>query len=287
MLSFVGTPIESHSMAPASLPEYRAGDKYYYLTGTGSSFNHKVVNVNGNQVEWLTNRKRKIVTTQNTLAPDSYLETSTREYIKNNSNGVDGLWPLAVGKKSSFTTAIKYRSKETGVEKSYRQIWKCEVEGAEQVRIFAGTFDTYVVNCGRLSQAKSGRQKLRQNYIYHYAPKLGHYVRRETRLRGQAGKLRELKAVRPSLGMLSNDAAKGVRSTFQNALENLKSGEVQSWRDEVTGIEVSVSPVQTYQAASGKFCRNYRQVLNLGAGPKLYAGVACREDRLKWLTPTK
>ena len=286
-LSFVGVPIAPQSLARAELPQYRTGDKFYYITGTGSNLSHKVVNANAGQVEWLTNRDRKIVTTQNTLVPDSYLETSTREYFKTNSNGVDALWPLGVGKSASFSTNITYRFKETGIQKSYQQFWKCNVEGAEQVRVFAGTFDTYVISCNRLSKSSTGRQKMRQTYIYHYAPELGHYVRRETRSRGQAGKTRELKAVRPSLNMLSDTAARGVRTTFQNALENLKSGEVQTWRDDQTGVEVSVSPVQTFQAANGKFCRNYRQVLNVGSGAKLYAGVACREDRLKWLTPTK
>ena len=282
--NFTGVPIAAGTMAPAGLPANRAGDKYYYSNGT---FN-KIEKISPNGIEWLSNRKRKSITISDPMAPQLYLETSTREYIKQTDASVGDIWPLAVGKSSKFATNVEFKSKNSGREGKFRQLWSCLVDGTERVRVLAGTFDTYRVSCTRKSRSvTSGKTYYRQTVVYHYAPEIGHHVRYESRTKGKPPYARELIAVRPDIRFLSDKTAKNIRHTFQDALENYQNDKSTNWSDKKIGVKTSTTPVQTFQTADGKFCRNYKQVVNQGDSDRLYVGVACREDKLKWLTPRR
>ncbi len=282
--NFTGVPIAAGTMAPAGLPANRAGDKYYYSNGT---FN-KIEKISPSGIEWINNKKRKSITISDPMAPQLYLETGTREYIKQTDASVGEIWPLAVGKSSSFFTNIKFKVKDTGREGEFRQLWGCSVDGTERVRVLAGTFDTYRVSCTRKSKSiTSGKTYYRQTVVYHYAPEIGHHVRYESRTKGKPPYARELIAVRPDIGFLSDKTAKNIRHTFQDALENYQNDKSVSWSDKKTGVKTTTTPVQTFQTADGKFCRNYKQIVNQGDGDGLYVGVACREGKLKWLTPRR
>ena len=281
---FTGVPIAAGSMTPASLPINRVGDKYYYSNG---SFK-KIVQISTSGIEWISNKDRKSVTISDPMAPALYLESKTREYTKVSDVSIGSLWPLAVGKKSSFSTNVTFKSKDTGRQGKFRQLWSCSVDGAERVRVLAGTFDTYRVSCARKSRSASrGKLYYRQTVIYHYAPEIGHHVRYESRTKGKAPYVRELIAVRPDIGFLADKTARNIRHTFQDALENNQNDEIVNWADKNNVVKTSTTPVQTFQAANGKFCRNYRQIIDQGDGSRLYVGVACREDKLKWLTPRR
>ncbi|MCK5546559.1 MAG: hypothetical protein KAI27_04235 [Rhodospirillaceae bacterium] len=281
---FNGVPIAAGTMAPAGLPANRVGDKYYYSNG---SFN-KIEKISPGRIEWINNRKRKSITISDPMAPQLYLETSTREYTKQTDASVGDLWPLTVGKSSSFTTNVKFKSKDSGKEGKFKQLWRCSVDGAERVRVLAGTFDTYRVSCTRRSRSTSnGKLFYRQTVIYHYAPEIGHHVRYESRTKGKTPYTRELIGVRPDIKFLSDKTAKNIRHTFQDALENYQNDKSASWSDKKTGVKTTTTPVQTFQKSDGKFCRNYKQIVNQGDGDRLYVGVACREGKLKWLTPRR
>ena len=282
--NFTGVPIAAGAMAPAGLPSYRTGDKYYYSNGSYK----KITRMSPSEIEWISNRDRKSVTTSDPMAPGLYRETRTREYVKKSGPTVGDIWPLAVGKSSSFSTNVAFKSKDTIRQGSFKQLWSCSVKGAERVRVIAGTFDTYRISCTRKSRSTSrGKMYYRQTVVYHYAPEIGHYVRYESRTKGKAPYVRELIAVRPDIGFLSDKNARNIRHTFQDALENYQNDKIVSWSDKNSGVKTTTAPVQTFQTADGKFCRNYRQVINQGDGDRLYVGVACREDKLKWLTPRK
>ncbi|MDH5773200.1 MAG: hypothetical protein OEY84_08700 [Rhodospirillaceae bacterium] len=283
-VNFSGTPIAPGAMAPAPLPDYRMGDKYYYSNGSYD----KITKLGPNIVEWENNAKRRSVTTTDPMAPELYLETRTREYAKTSDPSVGDIWPLAVGKTSSFATNVRYRTKETGTEGDFRQLWGCTVESAEKVRVLAGIFDTYRVSCQRKSRSlRTGKTYYRQTVVYHYAPEIGNYVRYQSTTKGKSIYVRELIAIRPDIGFLDDQTARNIRHTFQDALENKQNDQTVSWKSKNGKITTSTTPTQTFQSADGKFCRNYKQFANQGDGERLYVGVACREDKLKWLTPRR
>lgn len=282
--SFAGVPIAAGAIAPAPMAAPRTGDKYYYSNGTYN----KVTNVTASEIEWENNRKRKSITSFDPMAPQMYLETKTREYKKQSGVSVDDIWPLAVGKTSSFSTNISFRSKETMDQGEFKQYWRCNVDGAERVRVAAGTFNTYRITCERRSRSpRTGRTYYRQKVIYHYAPEIGTYVRYESHIKKKATYVRELIAVRPDISFLSDSTARNIRHTFQDALENYQNDKSVNWAKAGGNINTTTAPLQTFQTPEGKFCRNYHQTINQGDGNRLYVGVACREDRLKWLTPRR
>ena len=283
-VNFSGSPIAPGVMAPAPLPIYRTGDKYYYSNGTYN----KIIKASPGVIEWENSAKRRSVTTADPMAPQLYLETKTREYAKTSDPAVGDIWPLAVGKTSSFVTEVKFRTKADGTEGDFRQLWGCSVDGAERVRVLAGVFDTYRVSCKRKFRSlTTGKTFYKQTVVYHYAPEIGNYVRYQSTPKGGATYVRELIAVRPDIGFLDDKTAKNIRHTFQDALENYQNDQVVNWKSNNGKIRTSTTPTQTFQAADGKFCRNYRQVVNQADGDRLYMGVACREDKLKWLTPRR
>ncbi len=268
-------------MAAAQMPSYMSGDKFYFSSG----LSHKVTGGGNGQVKWLTSSKRTFTTSANIFAPEIYLESRLREYAKSTPASANAIWPLVVGKEATFVTDIKSVSKVNGREGSYSQKWSCSVDGTENIRVLAGSFNTFRVACKRNSI--TGRRKWRQTITYYYAPEINHYVLRENRRSGKKTARRELTAVRPGMGLLSEEAARGFRRAFQEALENKNSGEAASYRDPKTNVAATITPVQTFRATNGKFCRNYKQVITQGAMSKTYAGVACREGKRKWLTPKR
>ena len=58
----------------------------------------------------------------------------------------------------------------------FKRSWRCVVERTERLTVPAGTFDTYQISCFRY---RPGTTAWRQTRIYHYAPKIGHFVSRE------------------------------------------------------------------------------------------------------------
>jgi surface antigen len=266
-------------MAPAQMPTFQSGDKFYFTNGR----TEQVVDVQGEQVTWLVNRKRKMVTYRNFVIPYAYYEMTTREIFTKSQVSTHALWPLSQGMQERFSTDGATQVFASGQTSDYRQMWDCAVDGTERVRVLAGTFDTFRVTCKRYSTTG----KWWQTRTWFYAPEISAPVLRHDHYRTSGESKLELTAIRPTLNYLSADAAKNVRRAFQHALENLQSGETAMWKDTKSTVTVQVTPVATFQAANGQFCRNYRQILSQNGQSRTYAGVACRKDKLRWLTPSK
>lgn len=266
-------------MPPAPLPTYNAGDMYYYSNG----WRETVVRAEGETVDLINSRKRKLVNFRSFFIPTPYLEGSTKEFFKESRVSTNALWPLAVGKSVRFSTEGRSVSKENGRESKYTQNWSCSVDGTERVRVLAGEFDTYVISC----QRRSSRGKWWQTYTYYYAPELGTYVMRRSLHKKNGERVRELTALRPTLKNEPQNVRTSIIRNWQNALEYSQSGEAKRWSDPKTGTATSVTPLATYKAQNGQFCRTYKQHITRNAITRLYAGVACRTDKLKWRTPRR
>ncbi len=66
------------------------------------------------------------------------------------------------------------------------------------------------------------------------------------------------------------------------ALETAPSGSTTNWRNPDNGHSGSVTPVSTYQAANGQYCREYRQTIDIDGERKQAHGKACREPDGSW-----
>lgn len=276
---FSSQPVAASAMPPAPLPTFHASDKFYYANG----WREQVVETDGETLTLINKAKRKVVNFRNFMLPSPYLEGATAEYFKESRVSTSALWPLTVGSSVKFSTSGLSKSKISPRESKYSQSWDCEVEGTERVRVLAGEFDTYRVSCKR----RSSKGKWWQTYTWYYAPELNTYVLRRSFHKKNGVRIRELTALRPSLKDEPKHVRIGIIRTWQDTLENAKSGDIRSWTDKKTGTSVQVEPLATYRAKNGLFCRTYKQYLTRNNTPRIYAGVACRTGKLKWRTPTR
>jgi surface antigen len=67
-----------------------------------------------------------------------------------------------------------------------------------------------------------------------------------------------------------------------NAFENYPSGQSSVWNNPDNGHSGSITPTQTYQIASGQYCRRYTQTIDIGGTPQQSAGTACRQSDGTW-----
>jgi surface antigen len=66
------------------------------------------------------------------------------------------------------------------------------------------------------------------------------------------------------------------------ALENGRTGQTSSWKNPDSGNSGSITPTKTYQAASGQYCREYRQEIIVGGEKQQAYGTACRQPDGSW-----
>jgi surface antigen len=73
-----------------------------------------------------------------------------------------------------------------------------------------------------------------------------------------------------------------AQSAATHALETSPSGKSVAWRNPDTGNTGSVTPVRTYQTATGQYCREYTQTITIGGEKHQSYGTACREPDGSW-----
>ena len=80
------------------------------------------------------------------------------------------------------------------------------------------------------------------------------------------------------------DAADRERASAaaSQALESVPSGQSVAWRNPDSGHRGVVTPVRTYQTASGQPCREYTQTITIGGEPQQSYGTACRQPDGSW-----
>jgi surface antigen len=73
-----------------------------------------------------------------------------------------------------------------------------------------------------------------------------------------------------------------AQQAAQRAFETAPSGTAVAWKNPDTGNSGMVTPTRTYQAASGQYCREYRQTITVGGEQHQAYGTACREPDGSW-----
>ena len=65
-------------------------------------------------------------------------------------------------------------------------------------------------------------------------------------------------------------------------LEAVPSGHSVAWQNPDSGNTGTVTPVKTYQTATGQYCREYTQTITIGGEKHKSYGTACRESDGSW-----
>lgn len=71
-------------------------------------------------------------------------------------------------------------------------------------------------------------------------------------------------------------------ASMQTALETYPDNNVAGWNNPNTGHSGSVVPVNTWQATSGQYCREYQQTIVVGGEQVQGYGTACRKPDGSW-----
>ena len=69
----------------------------------------------------------------------------------------------------------------------------------------------------------------------------------------------------------------------QYSLEYARSHETTSWNNPDSGNSGSMTPIKTYKASNGEYCREYRQTVMIGGKEQDAYGTACRQPDGSWL----
>ncbi len=82
--------------------------------------------------------------------------------------------------------------------------------------------------------------------------------------------------------LLDNRDKRLAAETAQRALETAPTGSAVTWQNPDSGHYGSITPVKTYQTASGAYCREYQQTVTIGGKQENAYGTACRQPDGSW-----
>jgi surface antigen len=77
------------------------------------------------------------------------------------------------------------------------------------------------------------------------------------------------------------DRVHASRAEYQ-ALEYTPAGSSTAWRNPDSGHYGSVTPLETYETASGTYCREFQHRADIGGRPQSVYGTACRTPDGQW-----
>ena len=77
------------------------------------------------------------------------------------------------------------------------------------------------------------------------------------------------------------DRREANRTTYR-ALESAPSGTTASWENPDTSNSGTVTPMRTYQAQSGEYCREFEQTITVAGETRQAYGTACRQPDGNW-----
>lgn len=162
------------SLAYASeMPRYEEGQAFIFDNGRVE----RVQRIEGERITWAARSGRTYVRDANPIVP--ILEWSYRgqEGSRTIVGDPDRLWPLGAGRSVQFRAVNETRDQDDRRRRSVH-LWRCSVRSAQIVLVPAGRFEAFPIVCDRYSASS---MRVIERLTWHYAPDVGHYVRREAR----------------------------------------------------------------------------------------------------------
>jgi surface antigen len=81
---------------------------------------------------------------------------------------------------------------------------------------------------------------------------------------------------------LDNKDKQMAAEAAARAFETNRTGQAAAWKNPDSGNSGTITPTKTYQAASGRYCREYRQEITVGGEKQQAYGTACRQPDGSW-----
>lgn len=155
--------------APILLPSYVKGSWYAFNDGSRDV----VVEIAGDTIVWQDEKGRLETRYRNPVLPRlKWPRGETRVLAK-----PDALWPLMPGNTVQFQELRNELDVTRRLTQSKARVWRCSVQHVALLETEAGSFETYPISCELRSRGSANR--LLGTRLWHYAPEIGHYVRRE------------------------------------------------------------------------------------------------------------
>ena len=70
--------------------------------------------------------------------------------------------------------------------------------------------------------------------------------------------------------------------SYQQTMETAPVGQTNGWVNPDSGNQGSYTPVKTYQANNGQYCREFQQTITVGGQTESAYGTACRQPDGAW-----
>lgn len=182
-------------LPPAELPVYQPGDSFVYVDGDNQTRERRVVSVEGENVNWITETGFRFEAYRNFVVPRLSWDGSSSSGEMLNTPSPNQLWPLEPKRKIELTADYRRVRKDSKDVREYEEFWKCKVRDARPVAVPAGTFDAYKVVCKRYDDT---RRNVTRTHIWYYAPQVGHFVKRVKKYSGKPKQVIELVEYRRS-----------------------------------------------------------------------------------------
>lgn len=174
----VPAAIAAPEVYTGKIPELKFGDKFVYqvLSQNGLGIRlvdgeiaYQVLSTNSDRIAWQADGKKGWAhrnpffgDLEEKLGASLDAAPAALSY----SEGLDNLFPLEVAKKATVNS-ISVPGETYG----------CEVKSKEVVKVPAGEFETFVVDCANAGSAKTKTER------FYYAMAVNHWVKRETKIR--------------------------------------------------------------------------------------------------------
>lgn len=163
------TSIDAQVDAQPSLPTYARGSWYAFNDGS----HDVVVDVAGETILWQDEKGRVETRYRNPVLPRlKWPRGETKVLAEPNA-----LWPLATGNTVQFHEVRNEFDIIRRLTQRKVRTWRCRVQEITILDTEAGSFETYPISCVLRSRGRAN--KLLGTRLWHYAPEIGHYVRRE------------------------------------------------------------------------------------------------------------
>lgn len=159
--------------AASELPRYVEGQTFIFDNGRVE----RVHDVSGERVVWAARTGRTYVRDANIVVPIlqwTYRGQQGRRVI---TGSPAALWPLRAGASAQFS-AINFTQDARQRTRRSLHLWTCSVRPMQRLEVPAGVFDAFPITCDRFSP---NSMRIVERLTWHYAPDVGHYIRREAR----------------------------------------------------------------------------------------------------------
>ena len=173
----VMTPGASLPRVDAPKVKVTVGDQF---TFDNPSQTWTVVDDAGDRIVWESASGGRLITHYNIMLPALIWDTGDERGRRAIVDVSGALFPLKEGNVISFDA----EGQSDRPPSRWRASWMCSVEAKTEIKVKAGTSETWPIRCRRNNS---------DMLLFHYAPKMGHYVRYESKQQGYSS-VRQLTA---------------------------------------------------------------------------------------------